>query len=178
MMARAKDKALSGYPVGGMGPGGIYTLWLPNDKPTIRYRFVDGHARRQVDAGTPPSDEIRALRERVMAALAQVDARLMIDTVFIDYAAALIRNSYNVSDDDLSMLLLTGTGWHAPMLDLICGEEWFEEWAKHRMTAAQPFVEAQSPRSQPRPGQRAGKRPGLLARIRAALKGGERPWTR
>jgi hypothetical protein len=122
-LARRRQDAPEGLPVRGFGPGGSFTLWLPNPELTQKMEFKDGRA--VVSTVAPASDPaLLDKRKHALLTLRTEAGILYGTTAVLDYAALLIQRSYNVTDDDLNMLLLSGNKWHQGIiLNMIGGED-------------------------------------------------------
>lgn len=96
----------TGQPVVGFGPRGSYTLWLPDPKPTTRVVIRDGDPTAVQVPGALDDPKVVALRDRILFGFREVGPGVLaVPIELIRYASAVIRINYNVTDDDLTMLL-------------------------------------------------------------------------
>lgn len=110
-----------GVPAGVPDSIGTMTLWLPQPEAGSGVAFKDGRAVRQNTEGCFSVPEIAQLRDQVLASIGGTAAEgITVDVAFIDYAAALIRAVYRVTDDDLGRLL-SGERWHDPIMRHLMG---------------------------------------------------------
>ena len=116
-----------GQPLRGFGPQGMHVLWLPSGEMKSRIVIRDGKPRTEVIPSLMTTPEMLKLRHDTIAALGGPDGKIRFDMSLVEYAATLIRTCYQVSDDDLTMLL-DGVGWHEEVvLHLIGGSEHAEK---------------------------------------------------
>lgn len=114
--SRRKPDGHFAYPVDGFGTEELpITLWLASPIIKTRYVFIDGVATKQIvdKAFTPELLEMRAelyesLRRKSRGWIS------CLDTLYT-YTAKLISLSYNVTDEDLA-LLMSGEAWKVPMI--------------------------------------------------------------
>lgn len=113
-----------GVPVQGFGPGGTYTLWLRPAESGKRYTFKGGRAQVHTDAGAAADPQLAALRDQVVRSFASAGdpGWLQVDVAFLDYAAAVLRQNYDLTDADLD-LLLDGTGWQDALVRHVLGAD-------------------------------------------------------
>jgi len=110
------------YPMSGFGPNGGHTLYATNPKPSTRMVFRGGKPVMEESRGCLDTPEIRALRDGVIASLRAVGAdRIEVSTALCEYTAAVLRMNYDLSDDDLTLLMGHGTKWVKAAVCHVCG---------------------------------------------------------
>jgi hypothetical protein len=120
--ARERPDKVPGPPVRGFGPKGQFTLWLPSPMPTTAGAFVDGkYIVKQVAAGLTDPELLVMRRAVVDSAQSIGPGVLRVQGLFLDYAAGIIRRNYTVSDEELTMLLLSGDEWHNDVFEHCLG---------------------------------------------------------
>lgn len=120
--ARERPDRVPGPPVRGFGPKGQFTLWLPSPMPTTAGAFVDGkYVVKQLAAGLI-DPELIAMRRAVVDSAQSIGAGVLrVQGLFLDYASGIIRMNYTVTDEDLTMLLLSGDEWHNDVFEHCLG---------------------------------------------------------
>lgn len=113
---RRPGVALPGkIPVSGFGAKSDLTLWLLSPIATRKYKFKNGKPYLAT-VGTEITDSnIISLREKVLKCIkvgipteGGLPWMLRADVVLMEYAAALILHDYDVTDEELEMLLPAG----------------------------------------------------------------------
>ena len=111
-----------GAAVQGFGPEGRHTLFLPPAQAGKRYVFRGGRAVPVMDPGLAGMAQLLDVRARVLQSFAATESPgwLSVDIAFLDYAAAVLRVNYDLTDADLEFLL-QGTRWHTAVVQHVLG---------------------------------------------------------
>lgn len=104
----------------GFGRDGTYTLWLPWPTSGVRRTFRNGKLVAVEERGRDQMPELLQLRDAVLRSLEVSGPQVALSWDFVNYAAAVILANYNVTDEELEMLL-GGDRWHDPMLRHLLG---------------------------------------------------------
>lgn len=123
--------------VRGFGPDGNYSLSLIKPEVTRAFHFINGRAEVKTTGRAVDDPEINALRDIALKSFTSTQfgnkAYAAIDVDLANYASAVIRKTYDVTDDDLNMLF-SGTKWVEPMaVHLMGGEAARDALAKARV---------------------------------------------
>lgn len=121
MMSRRlpSTQAISWYR--GFGPNGLYSFQLPSPVTANHMAFENGRSVRRIVKTCHDDPEIKDLRARAIASYRNDATGDYIDVAFADYAAAVIRLAYNVTDAEMEVLLFSGAQWHDGMIAHLCG---------------------------------------------------------
>lgn len=129
---RRKPAGQFNFPVRGFGPDNQFTLWVPSSTPASRLIFRSGKPVRETSESILDDPVIADLRDRTIRSFTAGDLPtvLAIDTVFLEYTAAVLGINYatpgqeSLSDDDLT-LIFSGDRWMHEMVSHLCGGERF-----------------------------------------------------
>jgi hypothetical protein len=127
-------------------------MYLPDPTPATRTRIRDGKAVHEPVPSVLDREDIRTLRNEVLERWAFCGIRggmalLDVPLAFMDYAAAVLRVNYDLSDDELEFLLTNSKAWHASMMQHITGGEDFVS----RLAASRDALRPPEPSATPAP---------------------------
>lgn len=111
------------WPARGFGPGGSYTLYLPDPAPTRRVLFRDGEAVQVLTDGALGRPEVAALRDALLdtmrpGAMLQVHFAAL---AFLRYTTALLTLNYDLTDEELTALLTPDGAWQKEVVRHVLG---------------------------------------------------------
>jgi hypothetical protein len=119
---RRKPDFPRGFPVQGFGAKGAITLWLAPASAKMETVFENGQPVMREAPGCLGDPGIRSSRDAVLKVMARTGPdRLYVGNRFLEYAAAVIRFSYDVNDEDLTLLLCSGDNWQNGIMHHILG---------------------------------------------------------
>lgn len=126
--ARRRKEGAFAFSINGLGPKGTYTLMVGDPKPTTRYKFSGGKPIPVTGGGSFETAEFAELREKVIRSMAFPGASVIeVGAELLEYAAAVLLKSYDLTDAELEELLVAGKGWIPRMIEHLCGGEGYLE---------------------------------------------------
>jgi len=130
--ARRRPDGRFNYPITGFGRDGDYTLWVPNPTADRRYVFKGGKPTVEAAPSCFTDPRINALRDQVIRSITVAGPGLLnADVAFLEYVAGILLVNYDLSDDELTMLL-EGSHWHdAATRHLLGGDDMVAMLAEH-----------------------------------------------
>jgi hypothetical protein len=159
------------FPVSGLGPTGGYTLWSVNPAGGTKLVIRNGRPTTIELADALSEPAIRRLRDAIIASLDadHVEERVSVSVKVYEYAAAVLRLNYDLSDDDLTFLLTNSTRWIKDIIHHACGgTDIIEQMCSLSPRMLTKFLEEPTPAA-PLVAKPLPARPSLWRRILAKL---------